>query len=113
MQNIYKLPFGVPRGVKASEVSALESIVTSFYREVKRYESSIMACKGGHYERDLLASLAIPAVNLENFGCPKAGELFDELIWLEVNRHCPKVEFEAHARWIENMQENETNFIEL
>ena len=83
MQNIHKLPFVVPRDVKPSEVSPLESIVTSFYPEVKLYESSVMAYKGGHYERDLLASLAIPAVNLENFGCQKAGELFDELIWLE------------------------------
>ena len=71
-----------------------------------------MAYKGGHYERDLFVSLAIPAVNLENFGCPKAGELFDELIWLETCRnhmvneayqHCLKVEVEAYARWMKNV----------
>ena len=83
MRNIHKLPFGVPRGVSATDLSELETTVRSFYDKVKRDARSVLAYKGGHYERDLVASLAIPAVNLENFGCPKAGELFDHLIWLE------------------------------
>ena len=113
MRNIHKLPFGVPRGVSATDLSELETTVRSFYDKVKRDARSVLAYKGGHYERDLLASLAIPAVNLENFGCPKAGELFDHLIWLEtcgnhtVNeayRHCPKVEVEAYAYWVESIE---------
>ena len=104
MRKIHKLPFGVPCGVEASEVSALENIVKSFYCEVKQNESSVLAYKGGQYERDLLASLAVPPVNLENFGCLKAGKLFNDSIWLEmcgnhtVNEafwHCPKVEVEG------------------
>ena len=111
MRKIHKLPFGVPCGVGASEVAALEDIVESFYCEVKQNDSLVLAYKSGHYERDLLASLAIPAVNLENVGCPKAGELFNDLIWLETCRHhmaneaywhCPKVEVEAYAQWMEN-----------
>ena len=111
MKHIHKLPFGVPRGITARNVSALGSTVTSVYCEIKRDESSLLAYKGGHYERDLLASLGIPSINLENFGCPKAGELIDELIWLELCRnhtvneaylHCPKVEVEAFEHWLQD-----------
>ena len=31
----------------------------------------MVAYKGGHLERDLLKELNIPAVNLEDLGCPK------------------------------------------
>ena len=75
MQHIHKLPFGVPRGVKESEICELENIVSSFYREVKRSESSVLGYKGGHVEEDLLERLDIPCVNLERFGCLKAEEL--------------------------------------
>ena len=72
MKYIHKLPFGVPRGVSAINLSALESIVADVYREMKQHEGSLMAYNGGHYESDLLANLDIPAVNRESFGCPKA-----------------------------------------
>ena len=58
--HIHKLPFGVPRGVGAYELSALEEIVATFYYRAKRNERSIIAYKGGHFERDLLAKLDIP-----------------------------------------------------
>jgi hypothetical protein len=48
-----------------------------------RDSNSTIAYKGGHYEKDLLNSLSIPAVNLESFGCPKAKKLFDQIIWLK------------------------------
>ena len=83
MRHIHKLPFGVPRGVKASEICELENIVSSFYREVKRSESSVLGYKGGHVEEDLLERLDIPCVNLERFGCLKAEELMKEMIWVE------------------------------
>ena len=35
MKYIHKLPFGVPRGVNAINLSALESIVADVYREMK------------------------------------------------------------------------------
>ena len=54
MRHIHKLPFGVPRGVKASEICELENIVSSFYREVKRSKSSVLGYKGEHVEEDLL-----------------------------------------------------------
>ena len=81
-----------------------------FYDNVKINDESTIAYKGGHIERDLLKELCIPAVNLEVYGCPKAEFLFDKLIWLETcpnhiathaYQHCPKVEVEAFAAWLE------------
>jgi hypothetical protein len=66
----------VPRGTKAFQISGLQAIVENFYREIQIDSNSTIAFKGGHYERDLLASLRIPAVNLECFNCPKAEKLF-------------------------------------
>jgi hypothetical protein len=69
------------------------------YKKYKYFyidSNSTIAYKGGHYEKDLLNSLSIPAVNLESFGCPKAEKLLDQIIWLEPAKtsyqHCPKVE---------------------
>ena len=101
---IHKLPFDVPRGMKAFQISALEAIVENFYREIKVDTNSAIAYKGGHYERNLLASLNIPSINLECFQCPKAEGLFHQLVWLETCGHhltndaywhCSKVEVEA------------------
>ena len=109
-KNIHKFPFGVPRGTKAFQILDLQAIVENFYREIQIDSNSIIAFKGGHYERDLLASLRIPAVNLECFNCPKAEKLFDQLIWLETcgkhfesnaYQHCAKVEVEAFAMWLQ------------
>ena len=55
MRFIHKLPFGVPGGVGAYELSVLEEIVATFYYRDKRNERSILGYKGGHFERDLLA----------------------------------------------------------
>ena len=106
---IHKLPLGVPRGIKAFQISELEAIVENFYIEIRKNPDSTIAYKGGHYEKDLLAKLNIPSVNLEYFGCPTAGELLDQLIWLETcgnhiednaYQHCAKVEVEAYALWM-------------
>ena len=109
-KHIHKLPFGIPRDAKPARISALGEIVMDFYQTVKQSRNSVLAYKGGHYEKDLLASLTIPGVNLENFGCPKAGELMRDLVWLEscgnhivpdAFAHCPKVEVEAYGLWLE------------
>ena len=82
---IHKLSFDVPRGMKAFQISALEAIVVNFYRDIKVDTNSAIAYKGGHYERDLLASLNIPSINLECFQCPKAEGLFDHAAGLAGN----------------------------
>lgn len=108
--HIHKLPFGVPRGTRSFQISDLPTIVDNFYRDVQLDSNSTIAYKGGNYERDLLASLSIPAVNLECLGCPKAEKLFDQLVWLETcgnhltandYQHCAKVEVEAFAMWLQ------------
>lgn len=107
MRNIHKLPFGVPYGVKASKITELSGIVCDFYREVGR------SYKGGHYERDLLAKLNIPSIDLEKYGCPKAEILINELVWLETcgnhtvadaYAHCAKLEVDAYAYWLGKKQ---------
>ena len=104
MNNIHKLPWGVPRGTKAFPLAALDVIVSDFYYRVKINEQSTIAYKGGRIENDLLRKTGIPSVNLESFGCPKAEHLFDDLVWLETcgnhtepnaYQHCAKVEVEA------------------
>ena len=112
MRLIHKLPFGVPPGVKAIALSALEATVVDCYHEVRQSEKSVVAYKGGHIERDLLRNLGIPSLNLECFGCPKAEGLIRRMIWLETcgNHttrdaywHCQKVEVEAYGRWLEKV----------
>ena len=34
-KNIHRLPFGVPRGTKAFQISDLQAIVENFYREIQ------------------------------------------------------------------------------
>lgn len=112
-KRIHHLPFGVPKRVKACPITSLGTIVTDFYRCVQKSAISTIAYKGGHYEKDLLEDLDIPAVNLESFGCPKAEHLFDALAWLETcghhtepnaYQHCAKVEVEAFGHWLANQK---------
>ena len=35
-KNIHRLPFGVPRGTKAFQISDLQAIVENFYREIQK-----------------------------------------------------------------------------
>ena len=106
-KHIHKLPFHASRG--SLPINKLHDIIKSFYDTAKENEESALAYKGGHFERDLLKLLKIPAVNLEDFGCPKVSFLFNNLIWLEIcghhldthaYQHCPKVEVEAFADWL-------------
>ena len=105
----HKLPFGLPRGVQTRPLRDLGEIVCNFYNLVKIDDGSLLAYKGGHIERDLLERLNIPSINLETLGCPKACDLFDDMIWLETcgnhtvlnaYAHCAKVEVEAFGQWV-------------
>ena len=111
-KNIHELPFAASRG--SIPLCNLNVIVKHFYNNIKQDEESTIAYKGGHLERDLLKQINIPAINLEDFGCPKAEFLFGRLIWLETcgqligthaYHHCPKVEVEAFALWLKEEKE--------
>ena len=106
-RHIHKLPLTACRG--SLPLSNLNGIVNDFYNNVQETEKSVIAYKGGCLERNLLKELKIPAVNLESFGCPKAKFLFGKLTWIETcgqhigtdpHKHCPKVEVEAFAAWL-------------
>ena len=110
-QFIHKSPFGVPRRVEAFEISALGRNTVEFYQRAWQNGSSVIGYKGAHYEKNLLASLGVPSLNLESFGCPKAERLIERLVWLETcgnhtvadaYLHCPKVEVEAFGHWMQD-----------
>ena len=113
MKYVHRLPFTVPWGVRSRELSELPGILTEFFEGNKGKGRDVMAYKGGHFEKDLLGSLGIPCIDLEEYGCPKAGGLFRDLGWLETchnhigkgmaYEHCPKVETEAYGSWITNV----------
>ena len=76
--------------IMASEWNVVNTLWPENYKKYKYfyvYSNSTIAYKGGHYEKDLLNSLSIPAVNLESFGCPKAEKLFDQIIWLKTHKN--------------------------
>jgi hypothetical protein len=103
MKYVHCLPFGPTKN--AQSLVELRKIIREFYDEYKR-ENAVIAYKGGNFERDLLTEMGIP--NLEEYGCPKATQLFKELGWLEScgnhgYEHCPKVETEAYGHWLENV----------
>ena len=39
------------------------------YKQFKIKGRTVVACKGGHVEKDLLDKLDIPNINLETWGC--------------------------------------------
>ncbi len=93
----------------------IDTIIKKFYTALKINNESVIAYKGGFIEKNLLAKLKIPAINLELYGCPKADNIFPEMVWLEscgqhnllknttdTYRHCPKVEVEAYLHWLMN-----------
>jgi hypothetical protein len=97
----------------AMDANMVDIIVKKFYDAYCVNENSILAYKGGSFERTLLSRLNIPSFNLELFGCPKAIEIFDEMPWLEccgqhsllknnkdTYKHCLRVEVEAFLHWL-------------
>ena len=111
---IHQLPFDVPDGIDALPLRLLEDIITDFYLDARRASTSVIAYKGrdfeSHFERDVLTRLGIPAIDLEQYRCPKAEKLMDDLGWLgpcrghlkeNAYKHCPKVEVEAYGCWLD------------
>ena len=110
INHVHRLSFGIPPSVKTYSISALGNIITELFKGTCKTMNSAIAYKGGHYEKDLLASLSIPSLTLEKYGCPKAQDLIKTMVWLETCGHhavpdayfhCPKVEVEAYAQWLE------------
>ena len=103
--HIHGLSLSDENGLKQDMVDV---IAKKFYNTYRINNESVLAYKGGSIEKDLLTKLNIPSINLELFGCPKATNIFPEMVWLEscgehnllknktnTYEHCPKVEVEA------------------
>ena len=60
-RDIHKLPFVASRG--SFPLSNLNAIVKRSYDNVKQNEESTIGYRGGHFERDLLKQIKIPAIN--------------------------------------------------
>ena len=123
-RKIHRLPFGVPNGIEAHPIASSGKIVADFYNKVKKSSDSMIAYKGGHYERDLLNLLKIPSVNLESFNCPQAEALLSALVWMDkcsnhtvsnAYHHCGKFEVEAFGCWLvsQKVQRRQTKTVLL
>ena len=78
INHVHRLPFGIAPGVNAYSISALGNIILELFKGMCKTNNSVIGYKGGHYEKDLLAFLSIPAIDLENHGCPKAKDLIKD-----------------------------------
>ena len=112
INHVHRLPFGIPTGIKAYLISALGNIILELFKGMCKTKNSVIGYKAGHCDKDLLASMSIPAIDMDNYGWPKAKDLINTIVWLETRGHhlvpdayfhCPKVEVEAYAQWLENI----------
>ena len=72
------------------EQSALGRVMLDWYhlvQQVTHLPTPTIAYKGGIVERDLLNSLNIPSVNLEDWGCPKADRLVQWFPFVKQHHH--------------------------
>ena len=112
MKNIRKLPFGVARGVRATELSGLKVILEEFYGEAKRNEMSELAylrysLKGTCSQtivyqgksRELLVSKSVRVIRRLNL----VGNLRKSYSERSLSS-LSKEEVEAYASWLENYE---------
>ena len=112
MKNTRKLPFGVARGVRATELSALKVILEEFYGEAKRNEISELAylryrLKGTCSQtivyqgksRELLVSKSVRVIRRLNL----VGNLRKSYSERSLSS-LSKEEVEAYASWLENYE---------
>lgn len=83
----------------------LPGVVRRLYDEFRTEFRTHVGFKGGHVEKDLLLSLNIPYIDLEQWGCPKFDKLPRPLgvgCGCHANaetHHCPQLECEAFWTW--------------
>ena len=75
-RRIHGMPFNATHFEDARPQDQLAQDVVELYQLYVTEEKPVIAYKGGHIEKDLLKELELgPFVDLEDFGCPKVGEL--------------------------------------
>ena len=95
-QKIFDIPYGEfwPGMIKGEEV---ESMVDRLHSRGR------VAYKGGRIEKDLLKSLRIPSIDLEELGCPKVDRLFifKNCGLHKRGFHCPREEVAVLEWWMD------------
>lgn len=120
--HVHGLPFK-DIGVEPYEQCEIGKVVKSI---TDFSSSTVVAYKGGHIERDLLTSIGIPSVNLEDLGCPKYDALIHNPQYRELDKvgacrlhqavagtkrtntgayHCPSREVVAFNLWYQRYLE--------
>lgn len=95
---IHGLPFEAHTAEKARPLKNLKGDVLTLYTQAKTPERFVVGYKGGHIEKDLLQELDLPAMNLEEYGCPK----FEKLDTLSVIQDCGHHRFKHHCAMVES-----------
>lgn len=120
--NVHGLPFYPDSDGDAVDALILEIDIEKIYHKNKTLERTLVAYKGGTWEKYLLDKLQIPSINLEDFNCPK----FDDMLKLTscsscghhfqpLRNHCPRVECYHFVHWIRKMTKlpHDMNFVNL
>ena len=101
-------------------LGCLSGMVQTIYLQSMSKEWDCVAYKGGHFERDLLQSLGIPVINLEDYGCQRYKELmgtgYDQTKTCGQHTggrdiHCATDECYAFMKWCrQKVREHASNF---
>lgn len=91
---------------KCRKPARLENDFLKIYAQQPK-DKPFVAYKGGHIEKDFLARLGVPAVDLEWFGCPKYDSIKDLSTIASCGHHrdcrkhhCPKAECACFMSWV-------------
>ena len=105
--HIHGLSYDPSRKEHARSQGQVTKDLQELYKTYSTPERNRVAYKGGHVEKDLLAKLGIPSLDLETVGCPK----FESLNRLTtvgscghhlnpLRHHCPRVECYHFMQWL-------------
>ena len=106
---IHGLDFRPHRNQDKVSYKHLSQYVYHLYQSHKTKKKTVVAYKGGVYERNLLQSLSIPCTNLETFpGCPTISKLNSPLLYpcanhrfcAESAHHCASAEVRFYRDWL-------------
>ena len=90
---IHGLPFEDDPQEKAHPLETLKGDVLALVGQARTTDRFLVGYKGGHVEKDLLQELDLPAIDLEQYGCPK----FDTLETAAHSPDCGHHRFKKHC----------------
>ena len=121
-RHIHGLPYTPTHREQARPAAALEQDVRELVHKFQQPDKTVVAYKGGHYEKELLQRWGIPHFNLEQARCPK----FDTMTRLcrptscgcqdhPWRHHCPQIECYHFVHWMRGQLglDRDWNFVNL